>query len=106
MSEAEVIDLAVSEAEVQSISSVASRMVEEIRKFAEKWRVSIPYDIQRIEEDFIIFLTKRRIVNLRKVRVGILEGGDVQIGDIISGKRKADLIFRIVYKKGGAQVHE
>lgn len=103
MSEAEVINLAVSETEVQSISTVAAKIVEEIKNFAEKHGVAIPYDIQKIEEDLIIFLTKRKVVNLRKIRVGILEGGGMIIGDTITGKRRADLIFRIIYKEGGAR---
>ena len=106
MSKAEVIDLVVSEAEVQSIAQVAARIVEEIRRFAERWHVAIPYDMNEIEEDLIVFLTKRKVVNLRKIRVGILEGGNIAIGDSISGKRRADLIFRIIYKKGGAFAHE
>jgi hypothetical protein len=82
MSQVEVIDLVVSEIEVQGISSVAAKkIVEKIKNFATRYNVTIPYNMQKIKEDFIIFLTKRKIVNLRKIRVGILEGGDIAIDD-------------------------
>jgi len=101
MSQSEVIDVVVSEAEATSISEVASKIVNETASFANKWNVPIPYDLQKIEEDLIIFLTKRKQTNLTKLRVTVLEDGDVEFGDTVRGKRKADLIFRIVYKSQG-----
>ena len=46
-----------------------------------------------------IFLAKRRILNLTELRVSVLDG-EVEVGDRITGGRKADLIFRITYKEG------
>jgi hypothetical protein len=102
MAESQVIDVVVSEAEATSISEVASKITSETASFANKWNVPIPYDLQKIEEDLIIFLTKRKETNLTKLRVTVLEGGDVEFGDTVRGKRKADLIFRIVYKPQGS----
>jgi hypothetical protein len=105
MAESQVVDIVVSEAEAASISEVASKIINETASFANKWNVEIPYDLQKIEEDLIIFLTKRKQTNLTKLRVTVLEDGDVAFGDTVSGKRKADLIFRIVYKpQGGPRI--
>jgi hypothetical protein len=101
VAESQVVDIVVSEAEAASISEVASKIVNETADFANKWNVEIPYDLQKIEEDLIIFLTKRKQTNLTKLRVTVLEDGDVEFGDTVKGKRKADLIFRIVYKAHG-----
>jgi hypothetical protein len=102
VAESQVIDIVVSEAEAASISEVASKITNETASFANKWNVPIPYDLQKIEEDLIIFLTKRKQTNLTKLRVTVLEDGDVEFGDTVRGKRKADLIFRIVYKPQGS----
>lgn len=102
IAQSEVVDIVVSEAEATSISEVASKIVDETASFANKWNVPIPYDLQKIEEDLIIFLTKRKQTNLTKLRVTVLEDGDIGFGDTVRGKRKADLIFRIVYKSQGS----
>jgi hypothetical protein len=102
MSQSEVVDIVVSEAEVMSISEVASKIVNETAAFADKWNVPIPYDLQKIEDDLLVFLTKRKQTNLTKLRVTVLEDGDVNFGDTVKGKRKADLIFRIIYKTQGS----
>ena len=101
MSQSEVIDVVVSEAEVTSISEVASKIVDETKSFAERYDAPLSFDPQKVEEDLIIFLTKRKKVDLTKLRVTILEGGDVEFGDSVRGRRKADLIFRIIYKPQG-----
>ncbi|MCW4010029.1 MAG: hypothetical protein NWF05_05360 [Candidatus Bathyarchaeota archaeon] len=101
MSESEVIDIAVSESEATSISETASRIVNETKSFAKRYNTNMPFDPQKVEEDLIIFLTKRKKVNLTKLRVTILEDGNVGFGDTIEGNRKADLIFRINYKPHG-----
>jgi hypothetical protein len=101
MSQSEVVDIVVSEAEATSISEVASKIVDETKSFAAKWNTPIPYDLQKIEEDLIIFLTKRKKTNVTKLRVTILEGGGIEVGDNVRGQRKADLIFRIAYKPQG-----
>jgi len=98
-SESQVIDMVVSGTEVRSISEVASRIVQEILTFARKHGVENQFDPQRMEEDLIIFLAKRRILNLTELRVSVLDG-EVEVGDRITGGRKADLIFRITYKEG------
>jgi hypothetical protein len=102
MAESQVIDMVVSEAEATSISEVASKIVNETKSFADKWNVPIPFDLQKIEEDLIIFLTKRKQTKLTKLRVTVLEDGNVEFGDTIHGQRRADLIFQIIYKPQGS----
>jgi hypothetical protein len=101
LSQSEVVDIVVSEAEATSISEVASKIVNETKSFAEKYNTPLPFDPQKVEEDFIVFLTKRKKVGLTRLRVTIMESGEVEFGDTLRGQRKADLIFRIVYKNQG-----
>lgn len=54
-----------------------------------------------MEDDLAIFLVKRNVVNLRELRVSVLEDGDIQFGDSVSGNRCADLFIRLHYKEGG-----
>ena len=96
--QAEVVEVAVSATEVRSISEVVSIITQEIKAFAEKHGVLDQFNEKSFEEDLAIFLVKRRIVDLRELRVSVLEGGDVQIGDVIRGNRRADLIIRLHYK--------
>jgi hypothetical protein len=104
MSQSEVIDIAVSESEAMSVSETAAKIISETKAFGDKWNAKLSFDPKDVEEDFIIFLTKRKQTNLTKLRVTILEDGGIAVGDSIKGKRKADLIFRITYKpKGGAR---
>jgi|GEM_PF-3041271 hypothetical protein len=100
MSEVEVVNLAVSAAEVRSISEIATLIADEILKFAEKYGVADQYNRDRLEEDVALFLVKRKVVGLEELRISILEDG-ASIGDSLTGKRIADLIFRIRYKEGG-----
>lgn len=104
MSQSEVIDLVVSEAETTSISDTAVTIINETKAFGEKWDAKLSFDPPKVEEDLIVFLAKRKQTNLTKLRVTILEDGGIAVGNAIKGKRKADLIFRITYKqKGGAR---
>ena len=65
---------------------------------ARKYGVEDQFDRKSFEEDLAIFLVKRKIVGLRELRVSVLEGGDIRVGDVIRGKRRADLIIRLHYK--------
>ena len=100
MSETEVIDIAVSSAEVKSISEVITVIIQALLGFAAKYGVSDQFDAKRMEEDLAIFLVKRRVVGLTELRATILEGGDIQLGDTVSGNRRADLLIRLHYKEG------
>jgi hypothetical protein len=106
MSESEVIDIVVSQAEATSISEIASKIVTETKDFANRYGAALSFDPEKLEEDFIVFLTKHKKVDLTRLRVTVLEGGDVEFGDKIKGKRKADLIFRIVYKQQGGSRYQ
>ncbi len=101
MSQSEVVDIVVSEAEATSISEIASKIVNETKDFADRYGAALSFDPEKLEEDFIVFLTKHKKVDLTCLRVTVLEGGDIEFGDKIKGRRKADLIFRIAYKPQG-----
>jgi len=100
MSGAEVIDLAISSTEVQSISQTITAIIQAILAFANKYGVGDQFDVKRMEDDFAIFLVKRKVVNLRELRVSVLEDGGIQLGDTVTGKRRADLFIRLHYKDG------
>jgi hypothetical protein len=101
MSETQVVDVAISTTEVKSIADVAAKLAEEITEFAKYYGVGDQIDPKKLEEDFIIFLARRKVLDLRELRVSVLEGGEIQLGNTIRGSRRADLIIRIHYKKGG-----
>jgi len=100
MSEAESITLTISESEVRSISEVAKRIVVEIEEFARKHGVQDQFDKRQLLEDLYVFLVERHVVGLEELRVSILEDGSISTDNVISGRRIADLIFRIVYREG------
>ena len=99
MSKAEVIDMVVNATEARSIASVASKVVSEIQSFADGHNVASQFDPVRTKHDLVVFLAERAIVDPRQLRVSVLEGGDVQIGDSISGPRVADLFIRFRYRE-------
>jgi len=98
MSQTETVEVAVSATEVKSLSEIVSIITQEIETFARKYGVEDQFDRKSFEEDLAIFLVKRKIVGLRELRVSVLEGGDIRVGDVIRGKRRADLIIRLHYK--------
>ena len=100
MSQSQVIDLAVSQVETASISETASRMKKEAARFSHKWDAQMPIPPDRLEDDAIIFLAKRKQTMMTALRITALEDG-IATGDTLSGQRKADLIFKISYKQGG-----
>jgi hypothetical protein len=101
MSQTQVVDVAISTTEVKSIADVAAKIVHEIKDFAKYYGVEDQFDPRKLEEDLIIFLVRRKILDLRELRVSVLEGGDIRLGNTIRGSRRADLLIRIHYKKGG-----
>ena len=98
LSSTETIDLTISTTETQSISKIASKCARRIGKFAEKYGVSNDFDEKKTEEDLIYFLVKRHAVKLEELEISILSDGSIDTGDVISGKRIADLILRFHYK--------
>lgn len=80
MSETEVVNLTIDATEVLSISDVASIMANRIQKFTDKHGVGYQHDKQQSEEDFIVFLTKRGVLNLETLEVHILEDGQIGVG--------------------------
>lgn len=97
MSTTETINLTVSATEVRSISDVASIIANTIQKFADKYGVGDQYDKSRTERDITYFLSKRVVVGLEELEVSILDDGSTSVGGTMTGRRKADLIFRIRY---------
>lgn len=102
MSETEVVNLTISTTEVQSVADVASIMAEKIQEFADRYGVGHQHDKQQSEEDFIVFLTKRGVLDLEELEVHILEDGQIGVGSF-SGRRLATLRFNIRYAGRGYQ---
>lgn len=100
MSATEVVNLTIDATEVLSISDIASIMANRIQKFANKHGTGYQHDKQQSEEDFIVFLTKRGILNLETLEVHILEDGQIGVGSF-SGRRVATLRFNIRYTGRG-----
>lgn len=97
LSSTETINLTISATEVRSVSDVASIIANTIQRFADKYGVGSQYDRARTESDLIYFLVKSKIVQLEELEVSILDDGRVGVGGALTGRRKADLIFRINY---------
>lgn len=97
MSSTETVNLAVSTTEIGSVSDVASAISNKIEEFANKYGVGGQYNKERTKQDLILFLAERNKVGLEELEVSILDDGSVGVGDVITGRRKADLIFKIQY---------
>ncbi len=100
MSSTETIDLTVSGVETRSLSEIAAKASRKISEFAAKHGCGDQYDQKKTEEDLIVFLAKRNAVRLEELEVSILDDGSVDVGDTLSGRRKADLILRFNYTDG------
>jgi len=100
MSATETVNLTVSATEVRSISDVASIIANTIQKFAEKYGVEDQYDQVKLEKDLSYFLVKRNAVGLEEIEISILDDGSATMGGTVTGRRLADLIFRIRYADG------
>lgn len=100
MSATETVNLTVSATEVRSISDVASIIASKIQKFADKYGVGEQYDKGRTERDVTYFLAKSKTVRLEELEISILDDGSTTVGGTMTGRRKADLIFRIQYADG------
>lgn len=103
MSSAEVetrtVTLSVSSSEANSIAQIASLISNEILQFATKHGVAGQYHKDEMESDLIIFFAKRQTVGLQELRVSITDEG-AEIGNTITGRRLADLRFRVNYTSG------
>jgi hypothetical protein len=97
MSQTEVVELTVSEAEVESVAGAASFINKHTKRFSSKHGVANQYNERTTEDDLIVYIAKRDIVQLQELEVSVLEDGAKDKGNTIQGKRKADLIFRINY---------
>lgn len=100
MSATETVNLTVSATEVRSISDVASLIANKIQKFADKYGVGDQYDKGRTERDVTYFLAKSKTVRLEELEISILDDGSTTVGGTMTGRRRADLIFRIQYADG------
>jgi hypothetical protein len=97
MSATETVNLTVSATEVKSISDVASIIANTIQKFAEKYGVGDQYDKAKTERDVTYFLAKSKTVRLEELEISILDDGSTTVGGTMTGRRMADLVFRIRY---------
>jgi hypothetical protein len=100
MSATETVNLTVSATEVRSISDVASIIANTIQKFADKYGVGDQYDKNRIERDITYFMSKSGTAGLEELEISILDDGSTIVGGTMTGRRMADLIFRIRYADG------
>lgn len=100
MSATEVVNQTVSSTEVKSISKIASILTKRTVDFAEKYGVRDQFDEKKLEEDLIFFLVKSKAVRIEELEISILEDGGASVGGAITGRRKADLVFRIDYADG------
>lgn len=100
MTETQTVNLTISSTEVRSISDVASIIANTIQKFADKSGVGEQYDKGRTERDVTYFLAKSKTVRLEELEVSILDDGSTTVGGTMTGRRMADLIFRIRYADG------
>ena len=53
-----------------------------------------------MEKDISYFLVKSKAVRLEELEISILDDGSTNVGGTITGRRRADLIFRINYAGG------
>ena len=101
MSATETVNLTVSASEVRSISKISSLIASKTKSFARKYGVEDQYDEAKLERDVSYFLVKSETVRLEELEISILDDGSTTVGGTMTGRRRADLIFRIRYADGG-----
>jgi len=99
LSETQVIDIVVDQTEVTSISRAIASVIKEAEAYTAKYGVRDQLDAVKLKKDAIELLVERSVVGLTELTLHVSEDG-VTEGNVISGKRIADLIFRFHYKEG------
>jgi len=100
MSATETANITVNKNETQSVSENASLITKKIVQIADKYGVRGQFDETKLEEDLIFFLVKNKTVRIEELEISIMEDGSASVGGTISGRRLADLRFRISYSDG------
>lgn len=101
MSATDTLNLTVSKTEIKNVSDTASVVTKKIVHIAEKYGVRGQFDEKKLEEDLIFFLVKSKTVRIEELEISIMDDGSTSVGGTITGKRLADLRFRISYSDGG-----
>ncbi|MEM3143166.1 MAG: hypothetical protein QXW91_00855 [Candidatus Nitrosotenuis sp.] len=100
MSATETIDVVVNSTEVRSVSDITTIIASKTKSFARKYGVEDQFDEARLERDVSYLLVKSKTVGVEEFEISILGDGSTAVGGTITGKRIADLIFRIRYANG------
>lgn len=93
----EIVNLTVNKTETESVLKTASVVTKRVVYFAEKYGVRDQFDEKKLEEDLIVFLVKSKTVRIEELEISIMDDGSTSVDGTITGRRLADLRFRIRY---------
>jgi len=97
LSETRVIDVVVDQTEIKSLSKIGTLIADETEAYTTKYGVREQLNKESLRRHAIQLLVERSVVGLSELVLHISEDGLTE-GNVISGKRIADLVFRFHYK--------